>query len=520
MNIKLKIILIVFYFALRMSIIAQDSINLITNILGENHTKKITSMTALGDINNDGYDDFGILKGNALSIEIYFGAGILSNSNKIIFSPPNDLYHIIYNIVGLHDVNNDSFDDFIITGRKDPIFSGGKTYLYLGGEKFDTIPDFSFVENYTQDLLVAQTCGDINGDGYSDFTISDSYNWADEYGRVFVFYGGDTLSNIPDETFKSDSIADFFGKNATIKGDINGDGYNDLIITATENETNAKMYIKLGSAKGIVANRTDTINVSYGTKIKILGDVNNDGYDDFFVNHEYYKNKLYLGSKVFDSTNYIYFDAYDWKLNFGSDFGGIGDINNDGYDDFAINIQNYTNESGDVVGRVNFYLGGSSIDTIPDFTVDGSVQFGIFGNQIGKLGDINGDGYNEFWVLEEYYPNYENALGKAYIYSMKKFIVGLKEDNKTIPKEFKLFQNYPNPFNPTTQISYQIPKDELVTLKVYNSLGEEIKTLVNHHQSKGRYSVTFNAKNLPSGIYIYKLQSGEFSSTKKMLLTK
>jgi hypothetical protein len=94
------------------------------------------------------------------------------------------------------------------------------------------------------------------------------------------------------------------------------------------------------------------------------------------------------------------------------------------------------------------------------------------------------------------------------------------EDENKENIAFQLFSNYPNPFNPTTQINYQIPNDEFVTLKVYNSLGEEIKTLVNRYQSKGQHSVSFNASISPSGIYIYKLQSGEFSSTKKMLLTK
>lgn len=86
--------------------------------------------------------------------------------------------------------------------------------------------------------------------------------------------------------------------------------------------------------------------------------------------------------------------------------------------------------------------------------------------------------------------------------------------------EYALNSNYPNPFNPTTQINYQIPKDGNVTLVVYNSLGQEIKTLVNQYQSSGSYVVQFDASELPSGVYIYKLTSGNFSAVKKMLLTK
>ena len=89
-----------------------------------------------------------------------------------------------------------------------------------------------------------------------------------------------------------------------------------------------------------------------------------------------------------------------------------------------------------------------------------------------------------------------------------------------MPKEYSLNSNFPNPFNPTTQISYQIPKNGFVNLVVYNALGQEVEVLVNQHQSSGKYSVQFNASSLPSGVYIYKLNAGEFSSVKKMILTK
>jgi len=88
------------------------------------------------------------------------------------------------------------------------------------------------------------------------------------------------------------------------------------------------------------------------------------------------------------------------------------------------------------------------------------------------------------------------------------------------PKFYLLVQNYPNPFNPSTTIHYEIPNNGFVTLKVYDILGREVKTLVNQYESKGRYNVNFNASNLASGIYIYRLQSGSFISTKKMLLLK
>ncbi len=92
-------------------------------------------------------------------------------------------------------------------------------------------------------------------------------------------------------------------------------------------------------------------------------------------------------------------------------------------------------------------------------------------------------------------------------------------ENETI-KEYALETNYPNPFNPTTKISYQIPKDGFVSLIVYNTLGQKVAKLVDQQQVIGKYTVNFDAANLPSGLYIYKLQAGEFSFVKKMMLTK
>jgi hypothetical protein len=90
----------------------------------------------------------------------------------------------------------------------------------------------------------------------------------------------------------------------------------------------------------------------------------------------------------------------------------------------------------------------------------------------------------------------------------------------SVPLTFTLKQNYPNPFNPSTIIKYQIPKDGLVTLKVYDVLGEEVKTLVNEYKNIGRYEVKFDASELASGMYIYQLKSGEFISSKKMMVIK
>lgn len=98
--------------------------------------------------------------------------------------------------------------------------------------------------------------------------------------------------------------------------------------------------------------------------------------------------------------------------------------------------------------------------------------------------------------------------------------VGINQISSEIPIEFKLYQNYPNPFNPETKIKFEIKNSGLVTLKVYDALGREIKALVNDKISPGKYEVNFNAGNLNSGVYYYKLNAEGYSDTKKMILIK
>ena len=97
---------------------------------------------------------------------------------------------------------------------------------------------------------------------------------------------------------------------------------------------------------------------------------------------------------------------------------------------------------------------------------------------------------------------------------------GIEELNTGIPTKYSLDQNYPNPFNPATKIKFSIPADENVSLKVFNVLGQEVATLVNKQMKAGSYSFDWNASNLSSGVYFYRIEAGSFNLTKKMLLLK
>jgi type IX secretion system substrate protein/BNR/Asp-box repeat protein len=98
--------------------------------------------------------------------------------------------------------------------------------------------------------------------------------------------------------------------------------------------------------------------------------------------------------------------------------------------------------------------------------------------------------------------------------------IGILNNQQGIPKEYKLGQNFPNPFNPTTTINFGLPKASLVTMKIYDILGNEVLNVVNEYVRAGNYSVTVDASNLPSGVYFYKINAGEFTDVKKLMLLK
>jgi hypothetical protein len=142
-----------------------------------------------------------------------------------------------------------------------------------------------------------------------------------------------------------------------------------------------------------------------------------------------------------------------------------------------------------------------------------------------KIGFV--DGHGTTTESQAYSFQDKNVVTGNYSYRLKQIdFDGTSEYSNVIevevtsPSTFSLEQNYPNPFNPSTMISYQLPISGDVTLKVYDVLGNEVETLVDEYKPAGNYKVEFNAANLPSGIYFYKLQVGSLVETKKMLLLK
>ena len=116
---------------------------------------------------------------------------------------------------------------------------------------------------------------------------------------------------------------------------------------------------------------------------------------------------------------------------------------------------------------------------------------------------------------------YNRALTDEEIDSLyHNYITAVDVPKNTIPESFKVYQNYPNPFNPVTKISWQSPVSSQQTLRIYDILGREVATLIDEFKPAGRYEISFNGADLPSGVYFYQLKSGEYTAVKKMILLK
>jgi hypothetical protein len=144
------------------------------------------------------------------------------------------------------------------------------------------------------------------------------------------------------------------------------------------------------------------------------------------------------------------------------------------------------------------YSGGNLSDTS---------QIGIAPSSVLSFGT---DQNNELYVL----------CANGIIYKLLNTVIGINSGNSGIPEGYSLEQNYPNPFNPVTTIKYSVPENSFVTLKVYELTGKEVETLYSGSRIAGTYTVTWNAENFSSGVYLYSLTAGDVSIEKKMLMLK
>lgn len=164
-----------------------------------------------------------------------------------------------------------------------------------------------------------------------------------------------------------------------------------------------------------------------------------------------------------------------------------------------------------------------------------SINF--FGDK-GYIGSYSGnilktlDGGNTWELIDDYYDQHIfassafNNVGKIFLSTFRGVIiggdvyVGVDDEEQILPQSYQLHQNYPNPFNPATTIAFDVSRHSVVSITIYDVLGRAVQTLTDKEYQPGRYSVTFNAENLSSGIYYYQMKSETFTQTKKLMFIK
>ncbi len=278
-------------------------------------------------------------------------------------------------------------------------------------------------ENDHYGLPVAHA-GDVNGDGYDDLLVG-SEGYSSFHGAADLYAGAaGGLSTTSAHTWVGTAADGWFGTTAAGVGDVNGDGYDDVIIGAPYTATNGgRAFVYDGSASGLPAAASATLKGEGGggqfaIAVDRAGDVNGDGYDDIVVGAWTYgaggRAYIYAGSASgISTTPLVKLDALGEGDFFGCSVAGVGDVNGDGYDDVVVGAEF---QAGNLGGANLYYGGPDGPATTPDLTWEGSASGDDFGETVGALGDINHDGYADLGVYDDatdYFGEVNVYLGSA-----------------------------------------------------------------------------------------------------------
>jgi len=440
-----------------------------------------------GDINNDGYIDIVIasLRYQNGRVWVYFGSANMDNKPDLILTTTNDGYYG-FSVAANGDINNDGYNDIIVSGMN-------KNYIYYGSTNPDNIVDLTIPNTSDNSDIAVSYIVDFNGDGFDDFAIGDS-----QTNNIRIFFGSATPDNIVDLNLIGNTDA-MFGCSVASAGDVNNDGYDDLIIGTLYE---GKVYILFGSE-----NPDNLIDLTFsseypffGISVASAGDVNNDGYDDIIIgspieNEQDGLAHLYLGGSVMDTTIDYTMSSNDENPGvyslYGTNVGNIGDINADGFDDFVIGSYAYN----DYYGIADIYFGSNDLNNITKFSILGKNREAL-GSSIFNLGDINNDSYSDFIIGAVYYP----YNGAAYMFNGSNIIENIKSNDYN-------FEIYPNPSNGIININTDI---DINNITVYDLTGKIVEHLNN-------FTTTIDLSNLKTGIYIIKFQSKNQNIKRKFI---
>jgi len=206
-----------------------------------------------------------------------------------------------------------------------------------------------------------------------------------------------------------------------------------------------------------------------------------------------------------------------------------GDVYGWGTDSTEYIMDNLNHNPGDTINASRFYRSGTtfydSLTTLFLFNLPTETRvystFAPYGGDYYYLAK----NFGMFYLSREFEivvitNELKGAVIKGIVYGDTASVVGITDKYPAKIDQYILSQNYPNPFNPTTTINYSLPKAGNVKRTVYHAIGSKVTTIINEYKQPGNYSVQFNATNLASGIYLYRLESGNYNTTKKFILLK
>ena len=389
------------------------------------------SVSSAGDVNGDGFDDilvgaygYSSNKGRAY---IYYGGTILNTVADVVMTGQLPGNKFGYSVSSAGDVNGDGYSDVII-GATGFNTNEGRVYIYLGGVSMNNVADFNFTGS-TGDIFgtSVSSAGDVNNDGYDDVIIGAS-GYFGNTGYTIIYYGGDPMNVVADVFIAGGAAGNNFGYSVSDAGDVNNDGFDDVVVGAyAYNSTVGRAYLYFGgSPMNDVADVTYTgpsSSLWFGVSVSGAGDVNGDGFDDVIVGamrYSSYKGRSYIfyGGSTPNNTADVTLTGEASSNYFGNSVSSAGDINDDGYDDVIIGA--YGNSS--FAGRAYIFFGGMVMNDTADVTISGEASGNFFGYSVSNAGDVNGNGFPD--LLAGAYT-YSSSTGRVYFYDyfMKNEIV-------------------------------------------------------------------------------------------------